>query len=192
MSKRALFAVVAAAAVVSVAGAGAGGPAQKPSTFDRHFLMAAAENDRFEIATATLARRRGQTEAVCDFAARLLTDHRRSSSQLASLARTVRVTLPRKANPFQQWALGQLLNMPLTVTTGTTAGQTFAEGFTRLQAAAHRQAIRTFAEAARLAEHPRVRSFAQANLPTLRAHLKAVEEIDDEEEPATAAARCED
>jgi hypothetical protein len=70
MSKRGAVAAAGAAAAMSVAGAGAAQPG-KPSAFDRHFLMAAAANDRFEIATATLARRRGQSETVCDLAARL-------------------------------------------------------------------------------------------------------------------------
>ena len=193
MKKRG-FLAAAAAAALSVGVAGAAEPTQKASAFDRHFIMAAAQNDRFEIASATLARRVGQGEALCDFAERLARDHARSLSQLTALARTVRVNLPRTANPVQQWAVRFASTLPVraTGTTGTTTtGPTFEDVFTDLQAAAHRHAIVEFAHAARVAEHPRVRSFARAQLPTLRAHLKMVEELEEEEQP-TLPGGCPD
>jgi putative membrane protein len=179
MSKRGLLgatmAAATAAAAMAVALGQAATPAAKPSTFDRHFLGTAAQSDRFELASAALALRRAKSDVVCNLAQRLLTDHRRSSLELTTIAVSLHVKLPPAASPLQQWAILELAAAPLTTTGGMTSPATpparmFNAIFAGLQVAAHQHAILDFAEAARAADDASVRSFAKRSLPVLRAH----------------------
>jgi putative membrane protein len=179
---------VAAAVVLATVGVAGAAPRPELSPFDRHFLIAAAESNTFELATATSAQSRGQTRGVCDLAARLIADHKRAAAEMAGLVARVGVKVPKRLNPLQQWALRQTGTFP--VGTGTPGGGTrLEEGFPDLQAAAHRLVIRDFAEAARVAENAQVRAFAKRMLPVLRRHLEQAVETADE--AGGALARCE-
>jgi putative membrane protein len=170
-------------AVVGVV-VGAVGAAQaattKVSPFDRHFVVTAAENNTFELAAAAVARSRGASTGLCDFAARLIEDHKRSATELTKLAAQLRVAAPTRLSPLDQWIVTQMRSWASgTTPPSTTTGVQFNDGFWRLQAAAHRQAIRDFVEAANAADDMRVRAFARATLPTLREHLRIALKADD-------------
>jgi putative membrane protein len=189
MRKEWALAAAVASAAIWVGLASSATPPTKLSSFDRHFLAVASQNDRFEIESGAFALRRGGTKALCDLATRLITDHRRSSAELAAIAVRFHVSLPPSVTPLQQWALRQISRFTSTAAgaTGTATGAMppFGSSFSALQVAAHRTAIQEFGEATRLAESPVVRSFARSALPILRQHLQMAQNVGRNNQPAT-------
>jgi putative membrane protein len=167
------LALVAIAAAVGAGAAGAAAPT-KPSSFDRHFVVAAAQSNGFEIAAGNRYARRGGGQGLCGLAKRLVTDHTRSMQELTALAVTLHVKLTQPFDPLLTYDVQQMSRLQAAPVGagGATAGQTLDQGSQALQIAAHKHAILEFQEAARAADDARLRAFAQRMLPKLREHLK--------------------
>jgi putative membrane protein len=157
-------AAVAAAALV-LAPATASAHHQPMSALDRHFAMAAAHSNNFEIVGARTALAKSQTPAVRAAARRVLRDHTMANAMLRPVAAQLHVRLPRSPNPLQKWTLAR---------TARLEGRAFDVAFLRLQEAGHRTTISLFGEQVREGQNPHARRYAEAHLPGLRVHLQLV------------------
>jgi putative membrane protein len=156
--------LVVAGALAAAAGAASGSAA---SSFDAHWLRAGARADVFTIASARLAASRAVNPSLRQAAETLIGDQLRVLSRRQALARTLRVPLPRRADPVQTLQINQL-----SATSGDPA--IFEPLFVRTQAAALQLAMLNTAEAARGAASPAVRRLARELLPTLKRNFVAL------------------
>lgn len=157
---------VAAAAIVLAATAGAA-PQTATSSFDAHWLRAGARADVFSIAAARLAVSRAVDPSLREAAEILAADRLRVLARRQSIARAMRIPLPKRADPVQTLQINQL-----SAVSGDPA--IFEPLFARTQAAALQLAVLDTAEAARGAASPAVRRLAQALIPVLKRHFAAL------------------
>jgi len=137
------------------------------SALDRHFVMAAAQANTFEIRGARTAIAKSESPAVRQLARRILADHTHANAMLRPIAARLHVRLPRSPNPLQKWTLAR---------TARLDGAAFDVAFLRLQEAGHRTTISLFGEEAREGQSPHARGYAHMHLPGLWAHLRLTRE----------------
>jgi predicted outer membrane protein len=173
---RTIPALIAAAAVATGAGAatapaapshGSSGSSKSATArkyaADRHWLKAIVQNDFAEISTGNVAQQKGTTPAVKELGAMLVADHTKHLAKTRTLARSLKLTLPKGPNPLQLW---------VSATLDTMVGPAFDSGWLTAQIGAHQTAISQTQDEISDGTHPAVRNFAKATLPTLQMHLQ--------------------
>jgi putative membrane protein len=149
MKKTVLATLAVAAAMSATAAAGT----SKLSAADRSFLSHAAQSDRLEIQTGSLAATTG-TGQVRAFGKMLVRDHTKTSKAIKAFARSAGVTLPTGLPPLQPLQLNRL------------SGPKFAPRFLAL-----------YQREAKSGTNARVRAFAKKTLPVLRMHLQKAQSL---------------
>ena len=139
-----------------------GSPRVTAGPLDEHFLMTSIEGDRFEVQGGAMALEKAQCPAITRLAKRLESDHRKSLSESASLARRLRVPVPKAPTPSMQWELGQVSRM---------TGPAFEKAYATLEVKDHVEDIQNATEEASKGETLAVRASARKEVPVLRAHL---------------------
>ena len=139
----------------------------RPQAIDddvREFIRAAGESGEAEVALAGVAKQRSQMAIVRELAARLEREHRATNQELLTLARTRRVDIPEMSAEHRaaQRTLEGL------------SGAAFDREYIALMVKGHDASIARFSAAVKSADAG-VRAFAEKALPTLRAHMEAVE-----------------
>ena len=138
------------------------------SSFDRHFMRAAAQAGLFEIRSSRLALARSHDRRVRAFARRMIRDHTRMAAMLAALAARKGVTLPKRPNAQQRAILRRLAGLH---------GRAFDRAYIAAQIRAHIQAIALFRLEVHFGSNRQVRELAAASLPTLRLHLRLARQV---------------
>jgi predicted outer membrane protein len=160
---RAAVAATCGSVIVLATAAGAAS-SRAPSSFDSHWLRSGARADVFTIASARIAASQAIDPALRQAAASLAADQLRILARRQALARSLRVPLPRRADPVQTLQINQL-------SAATADAAIFEPLFADTQAAALQLAVLNAAEAARGAASPAVRKLARSTLPVLKRHF---------------------
>jgi len=135
---------------------------------DASFFKNAAEGGIAEVDAGNLAQEKGTSAKVKEFGAMMVKDHSAANEKLKTLASTKGVDLPTSAS------IGQMANKAkLEVLKGDTFDSSYIKG----QVKAHQDTIALFKKEAMGGQDPEAKAFAKATLPTLQAHLKAINAI---------------
>jgi putative membrane protein len=135
---------------------------------DADFFKQAAEAGVAEVEAGKLAQDKGSSAAVKDFAAMMVKDHTAANDKLKSLAASENIDLPNHAGPK---------DMAAKVKLQVLSGDSFDKAYIKNQVGAHRQAVALFRKEAASGQDEQAKAFATATLPTLKSHLKKIDEI---------------
>jgi putative membrane protein len=133
------------------------------SSGDRTFLLRAAADELFEFEMSRLAMERTTADDLKAYATKMVGTHTEVQQQLNALAQAKGLVLPNTLGMLRQRELDRLQAL---------SGEEFdREYFQRVGLRAHRQNIKLFRDASRLARDPDVRSWASKMAPAHEQHL---------------------
>ena len=160
-----MFAVPAYGQSITERAAGALGVA--PST--DAFVSSAAMSDMFEIESSKLAQQKANANSK-KFAAKMIADHTKTSSELKSLVGSgkVKASLPTAMDSSHQSKIEKLKGL---------GGADFDKEYGDMQISAHRDAVSLFERYGKGGDSPALKRWAAKTLPHLRAHLKSAEQL---------------
>jgi putative membrane protein len=138
-----------------------------PTTAD--FVKEVAVSDMFEIQASTLAQDKGNT-AQKTFAAQMVTDHTKTSTELKGLISSgkVKAELPTALDSSHQSKLDKLKS---------ESGKDFSSDYDSIQVSAHKDAVSLFERYAKGGDNPDLKNWAGKTLPTLKHHLEMAENL---------------
>lgn len=125
----------------------------------QEFVKTVASSDMFEIETSRVVNERSQSQDVQNFAAAMIRDHGKTSSELKDAVD--KALLPSSMNPDHQKKLDELR---------AEKGAQMNEMYKKQQIQAHQDAISLFEAYSQRGDNPALKQWAAAKLPTLREH----------------------
>lgn len=155
--KRVLALLILAAPLVAIA-----------DSPDAAFYKKAAEGGIAEVEAGNLAQNKSDSQKVKDFGAMMVKDHSAANAKLKALAATKEVTLPSTSSVGQMATKAKL---------EVLTGDTFDKAYIKDQVRAHQNTVALFRKEIASGQDPDAQSFAKSTLPTVRAHLKAINAI---------------
>ena len=137
-----------------------------PTTAD--FVKEAATSDMTEIAASKLGQERGNSEEK-KFAAQMITDHTKTSSELKALvAGGVKADIPVGLDDASQKKIAKLKD---------AKPEDFSSEFDSMQVSAHKDAVDLFERYAKGGEDPKLKDWAGKTLPHLQHHLEMAQAL---------------
>ena len=161
---------IVAAALVALTGSAAA-QVQLVSDQDREFVNKAATGGLAEVELGRIAAQRAARPSVRSFGERMVTDHGRSSEQLASLARSKGIEVPTALEPSQQAVRDRLSSL---------SGNDFDRDYMSEMVRDHTEDIALFERAAETSTDPDLKAWATRSLPMLREHLALARQVNSE------------
>ena len=161
---------IVAAALVALTGPAAA-QVQLVSDQDREFVNKAATGGLAEVELGRIAAQRAARPSVRSFGERMVTDHGRSSEQLASLARSKGIEVPTALEPSQQAMRDRLSGL---------SGNDFDRDYMSEMVRDHTEDIALFERAAETSTDPDLKAWATRSLPMLREHLALARQVNSE------------
>ncbi|HEY3067708.1 MAG TPA: DUF4142 domain-containing protein [Methylomirabilota bacterium] len=135
---------------------------------DREFVREAASGGRLEVELANLALQRSTSNAVRDFAQRLVTDHSAANAELTALAAQKGYSLPQSLNPKHAAVRDRL---------SALSGAEFDRQYMQEMVSDHNEDIAAFQREAQSGSDPDVKAWAAQKLPTLQQHLALAQTV---------------
>lgn len=132
------------------------------------FAVTTASGSMLEIQASELAQQKSGNQRIKDFSAMMVSDHTKVSDELKSLAGMKNITLPPAPGDDHMDELKKLTEK---------SGTDFDKDYVKLMINQHEKNIKNFEDMASNAQDADLRAFAAKNLPTLRSHLNAIQEI---------------
>jgi len=137
-----------------------------PKTED--FVKEAAVSDMFEIESSRLATTKGDA-ATKAFAAQMVTDHTKTSSELkTAVTGNSALQIPTALDDSHQSKLDKLKGL---------SGADFAKEYRSVQVSAHKSAVSLFKRYADGGEDAKLKAWAAKTLPALQHHLEMAEAL---------------
>jgi putative membrane protein len=122
-----------------------------------------------EIEAAKIAQQKGNA-AEKQFAAQMVTDHTKTSTELKALVNgEMKAAIPASLDDASQKKLDRLRD---------TKPEDFAGQYDPMQVSAHKEAVSLFERYANGGDDPKLKEWAGKTLPTLQHHLQMAQEID--------------
>ena len=140
-----------------------------PSKEDADFMVKAASGGMLEVELGKLARSNGGRKGVKDFGAMMVEDHGKGGETLRALAAGKKIVLPAAVSNDQQKERDDLMKKQ---------GSEFDRSYITLMVKDHKEDIDEFEKAAKNANDPEIRAFAQNALPMLHHHLDSAQSLD--------------
>ena len=137
-------------------------------TSDREFVREAASGGRLEVELGNLALQRSTSSAVRDFAQRLVADHTKANTELATLAGRKGIQLPQSLSPKHAAARDRL---------ATVSGAEFDRAFMQQMVSDHNEDVAAFQREAQSGSDPEIKAWAAQTLPTLQQHLALAQTV---------------
>jgi putative membrane protein len=131
-----------------------------PSTAD--FVKMTAISDKFEIESSKLAAERADA-ASKSFAAKMIEDHTKTSTELKALASKAGVEIPAAMDSAHQTKIDKLNGLK---------GGDFDKEYDAMQVDAHEDAVSLFERYSKGGDNADLKAFAAKHLPHLQEHLK--------------------
>lgn len=171
------------------AGTGATNPSAQPATAgerqstlsraDRGFLEQAAQNGHAEVESSKLALTKAQNPEVKSFAQKMVEDHTKTGNELAALATSKGVEVPKEPSLMQK-AKMKLLS--------TADGENFDRRYAKsMGVEAHEETLELFRKAASEAKDADVKAFASKTVPALEEHMKMARQLEMAVDPGASA-----
>jgi putative membrane protein len=145
-------------------------PMPTASTFsDEDFAKDAAQGGMTEVKLGQLAEDKGTSEAVKDFAKRMVEDHSKINAQLQDIASHEKLKLPAELSKKNQKTFDRLSSL---------APDAFDRAYARDMVRDHQDDVAAFKQEASNGQNEAVKKFALQTLPTLEDHLKMAREME--------------
>jgi putative membrane protein len=135
---------------------------------DMSFYKNAAEGGLAEVDLGQLAQEKSPTQSVKDFGAMMVKDHTAANKKLQTVALSKAIKLPTSPSVAQMGS-----KTKLEVLSGTTFDKFYIKGMIK----DHEEDIKEFEREASNGQDADAKAYATAILPTLKAHLKKIQEI---------------
>jgi putative membrane protein len=129
-----------------------------PKTGD--FVKEVAISDMFEIQSSQLAAEKATKPATKTFAAQMITDHQKTSSELKGMAAGNQI--PSALDSGHQSKLDKLKGL---------SGDDFTKQYDSMQVSAHKDAVSLFERYAKGGDNAQIKAWAGRTLPALQHHL---------------------
>ena len=130
---------------------------------DRNFIYEVSRDGYAEVRIGRLAETRATSQAIRNFARRMIEDHRTADRELKNLADAKGLRLARSMGADGQALYNRLSNL---------YGAAFDNAYARAMRMDHRKAVAAFEEEANTARDRDLRRWVENTLPTLRDHLQ--------------------
>jgi putative membrane protein len=139
-----------------------------PTTAD--FVKEAATSDMLEIAAAKIAEQQGNADEK-KFAAQMITDHTKTSTDLKGLVSSgeVKAEIPAKLDESSERKLNKLRD---------AKADDFATEYDPMQVSAHKDAVSLFERYSKSGDNAKLKDWAGKTLPALRHHLEMAQAMD--------------
>ena len=134
-----------------------------PNTQDKLFVRQAAIGGQAEVDLGKLAQSKGRSDAVKEFARRMVTDHGKSNDRLMQVAKAEKVQLPKDPDPDQKAARAELEK---------AAGADFDAAYLRLQIHDHQKTAQLLEWEIGSGQSDPMKKYAADTLPTVLEHLQ--------------------
>ncbi|SNB47120.1 DUF4142 domain-containing protein [Geobacter sp. DSM 9736] len=135
---------------------------------DKKFVMEAASGGLMEVKGGELAQKKGQSQEVKDFGARMVTDHGKANEELKSLAQQKNITLPEKMARHHKSMIDKVSKL---------SGADFDKAYMRMMVKDHTKDVAAFKKAAQEAKDPDLKAWAGKTQPILEQHLEQAKGI---------------
>ena len=135
---------------------------------DRNFIYEVSRDGYAEVRIGRLAENRATSNAIRDFARRMIEDHRTADRELKSLADSKGLRLARSMGADGQALYNRLSNL---------SGAAFDNAYVRAMRIDHRKAVNAFEEESRVARDRDLRRWVDNTLPALRGHLQMAQNL---------------
>jgi putative membrane protein len=137
-----------------------------PKTED--FIKEAATSDMLEIGASKLAEQKGNADEK-KFAAQMITDHTKTSSELKSMVSgDMKGAIPTALDDSSQKKLDKLRD---------AKPEDFASEYDPMQVSAHNDAVSLFERYAKGGDDPKLKDWAGKTLPALQHHLEMAQDM---------------
>jgi putative membrane protein len=136
---------------------------------DAKFMMTAAEGGMAEVEMARIAQERASSDAVKQYAQRMIDDHTKAGDELKQLAATKGITLPTGPNS-KQMALMEKLRQK----TGADFDRMYIK---ESGVKAHQSMEKLFQKESTQGKDADARAFAAKTLPTVQEHLRMARDM---------------
>lgn len=141
------------------------------------FVKKAAQDGMTEVAAAEVALAKSQDPSVRSFAERMVTDHGKSNAELASIAKSKGLEVPKQLDAEHQAMVDAL---------SAKSGTEFDREYSQHMNMDHSKAISLFEAAAKTSD-AELAGFATKTLPTLKRHKQLAEKLPGKQ-PVTGSA----
>lgn len=131
------------------------------------FVKTAAEDGMTEIGLAKLALKKSSNNDVKQFAQKMQQDHEQADQELAGIARSKGLTLPKKPDAKHE---------AMMKTLSAKSGAAFDRQYADHMAKDHAKAVALF-QAASQSSDPQLAAFAKKTLPTLEEHKQLADNL---------------
>jgi putative membrane protein len=133
------------------------------SSQDKDFVMEAAMGGLMEVDLGRIAAQQGSTDAVKQFGQRMVDDHSKVNSELASLASTKGITVPAELDEKHRNEVTKMSKL---------TGAEFDRAYSKMMLNDHVKDVAAFEKQSKKATDPDLKAFAAKTLPTLQEHLQ--------------------
>jgi len=133
------------------------------ASMDNSFVQKAAEGGAAEIQMAQLAQTKASSQAVKEFANKLVADHTKANDNLKPIATKDNITWPTGMSAKDQAEYNKLQAL---------SGAEFDRAFVNHEIKDHKADISLFQKEADHGSDTQVKAWASENLPTLQEHLR--------------------
>jgi putative membrane protein len=137
-------------------------------TDDKKFLKEAAMSGQAEVQLGQMAEQKASSEAVKEFARRMVADHTKANEQLKQVASRANVEVPDQVKGKEEATIKKLDKL---------SGADFDKAYIKDQLKDHKQAVNEFKSEAENGTIPAVKEFASQTLPTLEQHLELAKNL---------------
>jgi len=136
---------------------------------DADFMVKAASGGMLEVELGKLALSHAARQGVKDFGVMMMHDHGTGGDEIRSLAAGKRIVLPDSVSNDQKKEWDNLMKKK---------GLDFDRSYISLMVDDHKEDISEFEKAAKEANDPDIRAFAQNHLAMLKLHLDSAQSLD--------------
>jgi len=144
-------------------------PAMAQKMTDQQFVNFAAQTDMVEANLGQLAQTAASAQGVKDYGQMLTTDHTKDFGDLNTAAQQARLTVPT--------AIDSEHNKAMIDPFQKLEGKAFDHKFIQEMIAGHTKAIAVYKKESDDAQNASIKSYAQAALPVLQAHLDKAKDL---------------
>jgi putative membrane protein len=141
----------------------------RSKTTDHVFVTSAATDGTAEVELARLAINQASNDRVKAFGQHMVVDHGKAGDELKALAVSKQITLPTSV-----YAKHQAIHDRLA----TLSGAAFDRAYITEMVAGHKKAVSDFTRESKRGQDSDVKAWATKTLPTLRDHLRMIEDLE--------------
>jgi len=138
------------------------------SSQDQKFLTDAALGGMMEVELGRWAAQKGTSEGVKQFGRRMVDDHSKANTELASLATNKGITLPTALDEKHQAEVLKITRLQ---------GADFERAYIKMMLSDHKKDVSEFEKQSTKAADADIKTFAGTTLPTLKEHLTMIQAL---------------